>query len=255
MRLQTIGCSGSYPGPGSPASCYVVQAEYEGRLWSVALDLGNGSLGPMQRLLDPRHLDAVVLSHLHPDHCFDLCSLFVMRTYHPDGPSTDLMPVWGPPGTLGRMIRACSVNRQEALASRFSFRDLTDGTSFVVGPFTFASYRVEHPVEAYGLRVEADGAVLAYSGDTDACDGLLQVLAGADLALVDSAYVDGVEGVRGIHLTGSRAAAAAVAAGGVRRLMLTHIPAWHDASVCRAQAAAVWPGEVEMAEPGRTYEI
>ena len=69
MKLQVIGCSGRFPGPESPAPCYVVSAEHEGRTWRVALDFGNGALGAMQRHLDPRDLDAVVLTHLHhPAH-------------------------------------------------------------------------------------------------------------------------------------------------------------------------------------------
>jgi ribonuclease BN (tRNA processing enzyme) len=73
--------------------------------------------------------------------------------------------------------------------------------------------------------------------------------------LADSAFVDGRDTVTGIHLSGSRAAAAAVRAGGVGRLMLTHLPSWNDPEVCRAQAAAVWPGEVELAAPGATYTV
>ena len=115
------------------------------------------------------------------------------------------------------------------------------------GPFTVTPYAVNHPVEAYGYRVEAGGAVLAFTGDTDDCDNLTPLLRGADLALLDSAFVDGRDDVPDIHLSGSRAAAAAVRAGGVRRFVLTHIPAWNDPQVCRAQAAAVWPGEVELA--------
>jgi len=114
---------------------------------------------------------------------------------------------------------------------------------------------VNHPVEAYGYRVETGGAVLAFTGDTDDCDNLTPLLHGADLALTDSAFVDGRDEVAGIHLSGSRAAAAAVRAGGVGRLVLTHIPAWNDPQVCRAQAAAVWPGEVELARSGAVYDL
>ena len=69
MRVTVIGCSGSVPGPASPASCYLVEADDDGgRTWRVVLDLGNGALGPLQRHLDPTTLDAVLLSHLHHDH-------------------------------------------------------------------------------------------------------------------------------------------------------------------------------------------
>ena len=97
--------------------------------------------------------------------------------------------------------------------------------------------------------------MLAFTGDTDECDNLTPLLRAADLALVDSAFVDGRDTVAGIHLSGSRAAAAAVRAGGVRRLVLTHLPPWNDPEVCRTQAAAVWPGEVELAQPGAAYEL
>ena len=66
MRLTIVGCSGSLAGPSSPASCYLVQAEYEGRTWNLVLDLGNGALGALQQHIDLMAIDAVVLSHLHP---------------------------------------------------------------------------------------------------------------------------------------------------------------------------------------------
>lgn len=80
-------------------------------------------------------------------------------------------------------------------------------------------------------------------------------MTGADLVLADSAFVEGRDTVPDIHLSGRRAAEAAVRAGGVGRLMLTHIPAWNDPEVCRQQAAAVWPGCVELAEPDATYRL
>ena len=102
---------------------------------------------------------------------------------------------------------------------------------------------------------DAAGRTLAYTGDTDLCDALTPLMTGADLVLADAAFVDGRDDTRGIHLSGSRAAEAAVRAGGVQRLMLTHMPSWNDPDVCCAQAAAVWPGEVEVAKPGATYVV
>ncbi|PKW27076.1 MBL fold metallo-hydrolase [Phycicoccus duodecadis] len=250
MRLTVVGCSGSFAGPESPASSYLVQTEHEGRTWSVLLDLGSGALGPLQRHLDLADLDAVLLSHLHPDHCADVLGLYVTRRYRPAGPLPRRMPLYGPSGTAERLALMYHGLEPGGMESEFDVRVVRDAEPVRVGPFTVTPYAVAHPVEAYGYRVEADGEVLAFTGDTDTCDNLSPLLAGADLALLDCAFVDGRDATRGVHLTGSRAAAAAVAAGGVRRLVLTHIPAWNDPRTCRGQAAGGWPGTVELATAG-----
>lgn len=255
MRLTILGCSGSFAGPTSPASSYLVRAEHEGREFCLVLDLGNGSLGALQRHIALEDLDTLMLSHLHPDHFVDVCGLYVTRKYRPSGPYGRRLPVHGPSGTVERLALAYHGVDPQGMGAEFDVRTLVDGAPVEVGPFTVTARRVNHPVEAFGFRVEAGGRVLAYSGDTDSCDALGPLFAGADLVLTDSAFVDGRDEARGIHLSGRRAAEAALAAGGVKRLMLTHIPPWNDRALCREQAAAVWPGEVELAEPDATYEL
>ena len=255
MRLTIVGCSGSFAGPDSPASCYLVQTEHEGRTWSLLLDLGNGALGPLQQHLDLADLDGVFISHLHPDHCVDICGLYVTRKYRPSGPVPGRLPVHAPAGAQERFALMYHGLEHSGMTQEFAVAALTDAQVTRIGPFAVTAHRVEHPVEAYGFRVEADGTVLAYTGDTDACPALTPLLSGADLALMDSAFVDGRDEARGVHLSGSRAAEAVVTAGGVKRLMLTHIPPWNDPEVCRAQAAAVWPGPLDVAVAGKTYEL
>ncbi len=254
VRLTVIGCAGSFPGPASPASCYLLEAPFEGRTWSIVLDLGNGSLGVLQRHTDPGALDAVVLSHLHADHFLDLCGLYVMQKYRPGGPSGRVIDVFGPADTPHRVGLAYYGHSVETVAE-FAFNPVMDGSSFTVGPFRVLAKRVNHPVEAYGYRVEVGGRVVTFTGDTDTCDALSPLMTGADLVLADTAFVDGRDPERDIHMTGSRVARAALDAGGVRRLMLTHIPSWNDPEVCRAQAAALWPGEVELARSGLVVEL
>ena len=255
MRLTIVGCSGSFAGPDSTASCYLVQTEHEGRTWNLVLDLGNGALGALQRHIDPLFIDAVVLSHLHSDHCLDLCGLYVMQKYSPTAELRARIPVYGPRRTSERMARAYDLTPPASMEGEFDFHEVADGMAVRIGPFTITPHLVSHPVEAYGFRVEADGKVLAYTGDTDTCDALKVLCHNATLVLSDSAFVDGRDVEQGIHLSGSRAARAAVEAGGVQRLMLTHIPPWNDPAVCRAQAAAVWPGHVELAVPDAVHEL
>lgn len=255
MELTVVGCSGSVAGPDSPASCYLLRAEQDGKLWQIALDLGSGALGGLQRHIDPLTLDAVVLSHLHPDHCLDLTGLHVMWTHHPVVQPSGRLPVYGPVGTAARLARAHGVDAAKTVGDAFDVRAVACRQEFRVGPFSVLPILVNHPVTAFGYRVSCAGATVAYTGDTDACPELSPLMADADLVLADSAFVEGRESASGVHLSGRRAAQAAVAAGGVQRLMLTHIPPWTDPEVCRAEAAEVWPGQVEVAEPNHVYLI
>ena len=255
MDVTIVGCSGSFAGPDSPASSYLVRAQHEGRIWSILLDLGAGALGSLQRHIEPYTVDAVLISHLHVDHCIDMCGLYVMMKYVPGGPGRASIPTWGPQGTGVHLARAYGCSDGEDVLGAFDFHDLRDREPVCIGPFKVTPVRVNHPVEAYGFRVECNGRVLVYTGDTDDCDALSELMSGADLVLADAAFVDGRDHARGVHLSGSRAAEAAVRAGGVKRLMLTHLPSWNDPDVCLAQAAEVWPGEVELAEAGATHRL
>jgi ribonuclease BN (tRNA processing enzyme) len=264
MQLTVIGCSGSFPGPDSPASCYLVEADdAAGRPWRVLLDLGSGALGPLQRVLDPREVDAVLLSHLHPDHCLDLCGLYVARHYHPDamaateqpggGPDRQLA-VYGPSRTLDRLVYGYDLDGEADLAAMLKVHQWQHGQPVSVGPFTVTPLRVEHPVEAYGMRIELDGAVLAYTGDTDTCPALFDLARGADLLLAEASFQEGRDAARGIHLTGRRAGELATSAG-ARRLVLTHLPPWNDPQEVLAEARAAFDGPVSLAGSGQLHRI
>jgi len=244
-----VGCAGSYPGPDSPARCYLLESEAGGRTWRILLDLGSGAFGALQRYVDPLDLDAVFLSHLHADHCLDLCGYYVMRKYHPAGPQPRL-PVWGPDGTADRMARAYDLPADPGMTGEFDFRS-HDGV-VEVGPFVVEPVRVVHPVTAYGLRISVDGTTLGYSGDTGPCPGLDEVARDVDLLLAEASFRSGDDNPPDLHLTG-RDCGEAAARGGARRLLLTHVPPWFDRDQAAAEARAVYDGPVDLARPGETY--
>ncbi len=251
MRLTIVGCSGSYPGPDSPASCYLVEAEGEDRTWRLVLDLGNGALGALHRYADPLTIDAVLLSHLHADHCIDITSYYVLRKYHPSG-SRPPIPVYGPDGTPGRLARAYDLPKSPGMTEEFTFHFYPEHL-FTIGPFTITARAVMHPVPGYALRIEAGGKVLAYSGDTGPCASLIETARDADLFLCEASFLEGADNPPDLHLTGAEAAQAAIAAG-AGHLVITHVPPWHDAETIFAESA-IFSGPRELAAPGTVYEL
>jgi ribonuclease BN (tRNA processing enzyme) len=256
VRLTVVGCSGSFPSADSPASCYLLQAPAGGdRTASVVVDLGNGALGALQRHVRLRELDAVLVSHLHPDHFLDLCGLYVARRYDPAGLPARRLPVRGPANTLARLSQAYGDDDgQDRMEQVYDVTEWVQGRADPLGPFTVTARRVDHPVEAYGLRVEHAGRVLAYSGDTDTCDALVDLARDADVLLAEASFQEGRDGVRGVHLTGRRAGEAATAAG-ARSLVLTHLPPWTDPDVVLSEAKAAYDGTVVVAHPGLVLDV
>jgi ribonuclease BN (tRNA processing enzyme) len=250
--MTVIGNSGSYPGPHSSASCYLLEAEHDGRTWRVLLDMGNGALGSLQKYADATTIDAVFISHLHADHCLDLCGYYVMRKYYPGG-ALPRIPVWGPVDTARRMAKAYDLEESPGMNEEFEFIPYgPDPVEF--GPFTVTVSRVTHPVTAYALRIEAEDRVLAYSGDSGFCDGLEQTAQGADLFLCEASFVEGAPNPPDLHLTGAEAGRMATLAG-ARRLLLTHIPPWHDRDKVLAEAVGTYDGPAELSTAGTTYTV
>ena len=257
MRLAVVGCSGSVPGPDSPASCYLLSAEdAAGRTWNLVLDLGSGAFGPLQRHVEPTAVDAVLLSHLHADHCLDATALYVALKYGPARDARRRVPVWAPAGAGPRLARAYDLPAESGMSGQLDLAAWAERQPVVIGPFTVVPHRVNHPVEAYGMRITGPGEVgqegqraLAYTGDTDACPALLDLARDADLLLSEASLLEEWDEPRDLHLTGLRAGQAAADAG-ARRLVLTHLPPWTPPATVLAEARQAYDGPLELAVPG-----
>ena len=244
MRLTVVGCSGSFPGPDSAASCYLLEAEG----FRLVVDFGNGSLGALQRYAALLSIDAVCLSHLHADHCVDLYSYSIARTYSPAGPQPPI-PVYGPAGTAERIGLVHGPDGDEGLSKRFTFETLAPGR-VTVGPFDITLAHVNHPVETFGFRFTQGGRSLVYTGDTGETDAVPGLAAGADVFLSEAAFRDGPDVPPNIHLTARQAGAYANQAG-VGRLVLTHLVPGNSRDDARAEAAAQFPGDLDVAVTGQ----
>lgn len=266
MKLTVVGCAGSFAGPQSPASCYLIQADDDsGRTWNVVLDLGSGSFGALQNFMCPFELDAVLISHMHPDHSSDLTGLSVYRSYHPErgmARNAELPPlsVYGPSDIVSRYSEFHGKSDTEARPQALNLLAWEIGVPITIGPFSVVPYLARHPVPAVCMRITGpgevvDSVVLTYSGDTDICEGLASAASGANSLLCEAAFVEGRDDdIVGIHLTGRRAGAVAQAAG-VGELLLTHIPAWNDPGVATSEARGEFTGTIREVAAGTTYSI
>lgn len=243
MELTVVGCSGSFPGPDSAASCYLAEAEG----FRILLDLGNGALGPLQRYAGLAEIDAILLSHLHSDHCLDMCGYQVARTYHPAGAMAPI-PVYAPDGAAARLDRAAGGDSGRSMAATFDFRVIEPGI-FETGPFRIVAARMNHLVETFGFRLEHGGRAIAYSADTGPCPELTGLAADADVLLCEAGFpeVDGLP--PNVHLT-ARQAGEHAARAGAGELVLTHLVPWNDAGLSLEQAAAAFSGPLAPADPG-----
>ncbi|WP_433269274.1 MBL fold metallo-hydrolase [Actinosynnema sp. CS-041913] len=256
MLLTILGCSGSLPGPQGPASGYLVEADG----YRIALELGNGVLASLQAHCDPFSLDALLFSHLHPDHCADFTTLTVMRRYHTDPPhdtTEHRLPVHGPSDAPQRFARAYAENAEELrtadLSDVFEFHAFTAEPCHV-GPFEITAARVDHPCEAYGFRIATENASLAFTGDSGPCDSLRTLASGVDVLLSEATWTHSDDRPPGTHLSGVQAGELATAAG-VGRLLLTHIAPWTDPEAVLAEARSTFAGPVELARQGHKYAV
>jgi ribonuclease BN (tRNA processing enzyme) len=248
MRLTVVGCSGSFPGPDSAASCYLLEADG----FRLVVDMGNGSLGALQRFAPLFGIDAVLLSHLHADHCVDLHSYSVARAYAPAGPQPPI-PVYGPAGTRERIGLVQGPSGDPGLIKRFTFETLAPG-ALRIGPFDIALARMNHPVETFAFRFTRAGRSLVYTGDTGETEAVPALAKDADVFLSEAAFLDGPGLPPNLHLTARQAAGYANRAG-VGRLVLTHLQPWNAAEDAREEAVGVFAGELDVAVAGQVIDL
>ena len=239
LSLTVLGTDGSYPGPGGCNSGYLLQAG-EFATW---MDTGPGTMANLQLHLPLSRLDAVVVSHAHPDHWSDLEGLYVAMRYFLGRKG---LPIYAPEGLRDLMVG-------EKPDGTFDWRVIADGESAQVGPARWNWSRTDHPVETLASRVEVGGRALAYSADTGPAWELSSLGEGIQLALVEATMTLQEEG--SIQHLSARQAGRTAAKAGAERLLITHFAPPIDRAVSLAEATAAFGGPVEVAEVGKTWTV
>ena len=252
MELTILGSGTAVPSPtrGSPGQ--LLRAA--GRV--LLLDCGPGSLRAAAAAgARPESIDGVVISHFHPDHHLDLLALlFVLR--NPNVARAKPLVIVAPAG-FGAVLDHSLAGplggwlRPEGYA--LDLREVGPGEHDVLG-IRGTAIPVDHTPESLAWRFrEGEGhPVLAWSGDTSVCDGVVRAGRGAELLLLECAVPDAAP--FGKHLTPTRAGEIAARAD-PGRLVLTHFyPEVLEEPILEVVGRA-WPGPAELAEDGAVYRI
>jgi len=238
MRLTVLGSAGTHIAPGRMCSGYLV--EHDG--FSLLLDVGNGSLANLQRCCDVADVDALLVSHLHPDHFADVYSLYYALRFHERGPQS--VTLLGPHGTRERIARLLPEDSMTTFDQQLPARTAAAGDVVDLGPFSVTLFEAYHLIETLASRIEVDGKVIAYTADSDYSPALVHCARDADLLVADATRLERQGPFpAGIHMSGALAGQVAHDAG-VARLVPSHVVPANDPDEVAAEAAGVFDGEV-----------
>ncbi len=248
MRLRIVGSSPAMPRPGSACSSYLLRTATA----AVLLDAGSGAAGKLQLALRYENLDAIVISHMHPDHFFDLVP-FRYGLKYGEASRAEPMPLWLPPGgagvltALSRLI--CGDDDPDFFTAVFALREYDPAHTLTIADLRLSFRRTRHYVAAFSIRGDCGDASIAYSADTAPCESVVEHARDSALFLCEAALGLGTEeGERG-HAS-AREAGEMAARARVKRLVLTHYPATCAIEDLIAEAKRAFSGPVSVAEDG-----
>ncbi|SHE50362.1 MBL fold metallo-hydrolase [Desulforamulus putei] len=248
MKLTVLGCWAPYPRVSGACSGYLLQEK--GR--SLLIDTGNGVLSRLLQHMDIQDLDAVLLSHLHPDHLMDIYSLrHAIESANREGRMDKRVPLYLPTGP------AEDFNRIREFTKAFTIHvidEMPEPREAVIAGCKVKFTPGKHNLPAYSISIEGSKRFV-YSGDTAYQEELIKLATGADLFLCEASGLDqDTEYLQENHLTARQAGELAKAAG-VKRLIITHFYPEYVLSELQKQAEEGFGQRVELAREGATFEL
>jgi len=260
LTLTILGAGPAAPNPGGASSGYLLRADGA----AVLVDCGSGVAGRIAQHVAPQELRGVAISHLHPDHYFDLVPLYyILKFGDPRPPHVEpRLPVYVPPGgraflaSLGHLIS----NKNAMLEDVFDICEYSAGRTFDIGGLVFEFCPVQHYVLSHSMRVRGPSdALFVFSSDVGPCQALVEAARDADLFMCESALLDAAEDEADPYKRGHMSAAEAGLAAreaNVSRLLLTHYRSGPPHDVHHREAAErAFGAPVELAREGATYSV
>jgi ribonuclease BN (tRNA processing enzyme) len=238
MRITVLGGCGAWPAAGDACSGYLV--EHDG--FRLLVDAGYATVPRLLRWITANEVDAVFITHGHPDHCADLNPLLRARVYT-DSPAPEPLPVYAPPGALDAVL---ALEPSPWLNTARTVHELTEG-ALEIGPFRAETRLLQHFVPNLGIRLTAGDRTIAYTGDTGPTPEIAKLGRGADLLIAEATFVDEVPGESASYLSSARQAGQHATDAEAATLLLTHLQPGTDPVAARDAARDHYAREIDVA--------
>lgn len=241
LRVTVLGCSSAAPHPDSPAAGFLVE-------WAdtaLLLDVGQGVVRRLERLMDPTRLTAAIVGHMHADHYLDLAGMRYLFLW--GEPSPRRLPVHLPPGGRARLdaLATAISERPGFFDAAYDAQEFDPDEPLTIGALQVRFVRGRHYVPAWGVVIEApDGARLAYTGDTGPSDSVVEAMRDADLLLIEAALrLSAHDDVERGHLTPEEAIEMAARTNARATLIVHYPPSRRDEieAMCAPVATSIRP--------------
>ncbi len=246
MKLTVLGGAGAWPPALGACSGYLIEDDG----FRLLIDPGYGTLPRLLEIVPAESIDAVLISHGHPDHVADLNPLLRARAMSDDPPPR--LPAYALPDALRPVL---ALDQVRSLADACEVREFEAGKAFPIGPFGIESRSLPHFVPNAGFRITANGVSVTYTGDAGPSDDLVELAGSTNLLLAEATYVDSVPAASAANLNCALEVGRQAKRAGAARLVLTHLWPGTDPEASHAAASRGFPEWIGVAAPGLVVDL
>lgn len=241
MKVTVLGSGTCVPSLTRNAPGYHMEADN----CSVLIDCGSGTLYQLERAKKSyKDIDAVFITHRHPDHFADLMPLIHALLATPDFKRTKDLAIVAPGGFNAYYEKAVAPILGKPKDFFIDLIEIEDKLEF--GPFNVFTEKTAHSPDSIAYRFEHGNRSIVFTGDADFDQSLIEFSIETDLLIADCSFPDH-EKVKG-HLTPKECGLVAKKAG-VKRLLLSHLyPSKIPDNERLKQCREVFAGNVSIAE-------